>query len=767
MNDPTATAPTAKPEADETVSAETGGKVAARDADLRVQDADRASDFELHARAAARRSAAQAQMIETLRAGALKRFRVETDFARCVTPLLVFLGWKGDERRVAEALPHFADQLDLVGLRNTMANLNYRSNPLRRMSLADIDPRLMPCLFVPDNRAALVLRKRDPAGIHLFDSGDDDFKVVDPENIEGTVYVFEQIEPVDLREQQRMGWVRSVVQRFRPLVFQAAVMTALLYVLALATPLFIMAVYDRVIATGSHETLVYLGIGVSIALVCDLLLRTLRSRVMGYVGARLDNIIGTAIFEHILHLPTALTERATIGAQVARLKDFESVREFFAGQLAQVFLEFPFVLILVATVAILGGWLAFIPLVMAAMYGLIAYLVAPVIRDRVAAASQAASKRQEFLVETVAQMRALKYTAAEETWTDRYRVLSAASAMANYKMANLTSAIMTTAHVLMIFSGVAVMAAGTWRVMEQTMSIGALVAIMILVWRVLAPIQQAFMTQSRFEQVRSSIKQIDNLMNIKVERDPRMIAPPLPEFVGDVSFNRVSLRYSPEADPALVGVTFDVAQGELVAVTGRNGAGKSTLLKLIQGLYTPQAGNIRIDGIDIRQMDPFEVRNKVGYVPQDVHTFFGTIAQNLEMAQPTASQAEVEQAARLAHMYDDIMAMDDGFATRIGDQRSGHMPQGLQARLLLARAMLRDSNIYLFDEAVDALDRKGDEAFQDLINRVRGKATIFMVTHRPSYMRMADRLLYLESGHLRYNGNPGDVLDRLMKDYLV
>lgn len=712
------------------------------------------------------RAAQQEKMIHAMRDVALRRFNEESDFARCMVPLLVFLGWRGDQRRVAESLPHFAPILDLVGLRNAMASLNYESRPLKDMRLDNIDERLLPCLFVPKNGPSLVLKEVTDKGVSLYDSGSDEFVERRVGPIRGEVIVFKELE--DKKGQRgQTSWVRNIANRFSGLIYQSMFLTALLYILALGTPLFIMAVYDRVIATRSLETLSFLAIGVVIALTGDLILRAIRSRILGYVGARLDNIIGVAIFEHILHLPTSLTERATIGAQVARIKDFESVREFFAGQMAQVMLEFPFVLILVVVIGILGGWLAFIPIAMAIAYGIIAYLSATYVRKAVVEAAQAASKRQEFLVEMVGNLRAVKYTGSEKVWQDRYRSLSADVAMANLSMSRATAAISTVAHVLMISAGLAVMAAGTWRVLYDGMSIGALVAIMIMVWRVLAPIQSAFVTLARFEQVRNSVRQIDNLMGIKPERDPRAIVPELADFGGDVSFSRVSMRYTSDGDPSLVGVSFDVGQGERVAVTGRNGAGKSTLLKLMLGLYQAQAGNIRIDGTDIRQIDPFELRNKIAYVPQDVHLFFGTIAQNLELARPMSTMVELEQAAREANVYDDIMATDRGFMTRIGDSRSSALPTGFQARILLARAFLRRSPVMLFDEAIDSLDREGDQAFQTMLDKVHGQSTVFMVTHRPSHIRTADRLIYLENGHLRYNGPPGEVLDKLMKDYLI
>lgn len=693
-------------------------------------------------------------------------FRSISDFAACLMPLLDALGFKGTGRRIAEALPHFADTLDLVGFRNVMANLNYTSRPLD-VILNKLDDRLMPCLFVPfDGTGAKILIGYQENGELLWFNGATILEEsVQATALSGTAYFFSLVEEADTRSMQR-GWVRSIAERFRSLIWQTISMTCMVYIISLCTPLFIMSIYDKVIASAALDTLVYISIGAVIALGADMALRTIRSRVMGYVGARLDNIIGVAIFEHILHLPTALTERATIGAQVARIKDFESVREFFAGPMAMMFIEFPFVLILVLAIAILSGWLFLIPIAMTLIFAALAAFMTPMVRARVAESGQAASKRQEFLVEMVSNMRALKYTAAGTTWLQRYREMSAALAMCNFKTAMISALVNTIGHVIMMLAGVAVMAAGVILVLNQTMTVGALVAVMMLVWRVLAPIQAAFVTLGRLEQMRNSIKQIDNLMRIKAEREPRASVAPLKHIEGKVSFSRVSLRYTADGDPALVGVSFDANPGELVAIIGRNGAGKSTLLKLINGLYVPQAGNIRIDGIDIRQMDPFELRHATAYVPQESKMFFGTISQNLRLAVPTATEDDIIEAAKKANAYADIMALPEGFNTRVGDSRSGAVPVGLQQRIILARAYIRRAPVMMFDEVVDQLDNQGDKAFVEMLKEMRGHTTVFLVTHRPSHMRQADRLIVLESGQMLFNGPPEEGLSKLPKDFL-
>jgi len=226
---------------------------------------------------------------------------------------------------------------------------------------------------------------------------------------------------------------------------------------------------------------------VVIALACDLLLRFVRASALMFVGARMDNILGNAVFQRILFLPPSMLEHATIGAQVSRIKDFETVRDFFTGPMALVFLELPFVVVFIVVIAFLGGPIALVPLAMLVLMALLGFIVAPMVRAAVTEATRSGSKRQEFVVETLATVRTLKFCAAEGAWLDRFRDLSARAAMGSFRIAQYTSLINTSSHVLMIAVGTATIAFGVFRVFDGQMTVGALVASMILVWRVLRP----------------------------------------------------------------------------------------------------------------------------------------------------------------------------------------------------------------------------------------------------------------------------------------
>ncbi len=698
----------------------------------------------------------------------LANLREISDLAACLEVLLMALSWRGQQRNIAEAMPHFADELDITGFRNVMANLQFSSRP-ERMRLDEIDPRLMPCLFVADDMSACILMARSDFGMRVFDGGLGDYRTlsVSEMRVKGTAYFFQ---PVDLEEQkivqQKIGWFWMVMERFRSLVYQILGLTLLLNLLALATPLFVMAVYDKVVATGSMSTLAYFGVGVSIALVCDYVLRKIRTRIFAFVGARIDNIVGNEVFKRIMFLPPAFTERATIGAQVARIKDFESIRDFFTGPMAVVLFELPFSFIFIIVIFVLGGAIAFIPILMLVLFWLVGLAMGPMVRDAITETARFGSKRQELIIETISSMRAIKYSNSEETWLNRYRDISAKSSMASFRSSQVTSYLTTISHVLMISSGVATIGVGVFQVFAGAMSIGGLVAAMMLVWRVLGPLQSGFVTLTRIEQVRSSINQINNLMNINSEHKDAVINSNR-KVDGFISFGRVSLRYSPEADPALVGVNFDVNPGEVIALVGGNGSGKSTVLKLLLGMYTPQAGSIRLDQTDIRQLDLIELRQMLGYVPQTTQFFYGTISQNLRLANPAASDEEIAEACRLANLLEDIEALPKGFWTRIGEGTGGQLPTSFQQRLNLARCFIKKPRVMLFDEPGNGLDFEDDQIFMKTVERFKQEGVCsFIVTHRPSHLRIADKILWLENGHMKMYGATEEVKPLLPKDFL-
>jgi ATP-binding cassette subfamily C protein LapB len=695
-------------------------------------------------------------LADELRRGNLEAFQAASPYAACLMPLLTALGWRGDPRVLVEALPHFTSYLDLDGLRNVLAELSYATKPYD-MRPARIDGRLLPCLVVDTDGRPSVILSRDGAKLRVFDGVANTERDAIDVNVTGKVYLVEAIEAVREDVAAQTSFVARLIQRFRPIAGQLAIVTLFNDVLALAFPLFSMTVFDKVIGNRSPDLLVNLIAGVGVVFFIDFLMRGVRGRLLAYVGARVERLVAVAVLRHLLRLPVGFLESAPVGTQLARLKEFETVREFFTGPLAGVALDLPFLFVFLLVIAWLGGPLVAVPFLLGGILLLLGYVGSHLQQAGTQRASRARAQRHALSVEIVSNLRAIKQIGSADKWLERFRAASAASVGEGRKSQEIGAILQTVAQALTMLAGALVLVWGAARIIDAEMTVGALVGVMALTWRVLAPLQLGIATLSRLTQIRQGLTQIDQLLRLKPELTDRA-APAVVQrvFRGQVTLNRVSLRYKPEAEPALLGVDLAIKAGEMVGLAGHSGAGKSTALKVMAGLYAPQAGTVMLDGLDIRQMTPAELRIAATYSPQNRHLFYGTIAQNLRLAAATASTQELHSALADAGVLDEVLAFKNGLDTQLGDNAARGFPAGLLQRLALARVYLRPSSVLLLDEPGQWLDERGDAALIETLRRRKGKQTIVLVTHRPSHLAICDRVATFDAGRIVQMRAAGD-----------
>ena len=690
--------------------------------------------------------------------GLFSRFRTQSDLCRCVPHLLKALEWHGTARQLAETLPHVAETLDLDGLRKLMAGLGFRCNS-RRTSLENLEPHQIPCLFLPDKGYAQVVLAADDQGrLSVFDSQTGKI-VLAEDGIAGRIYLYRPMEPSAIPAH---SWIGSVVGRFRPLIWLALGLTIATNVVALTAPMFIMLVYGRVIPGEDLDLIPYLLGGLLIVLGIDWVLRGLRARILAYMGARGEFIVGTAIFQRILALPAWATEQTPVGTQVSRIKDFESLRDMFVGPLALLFYELPGTLVFIVALGVMDGWLLVCLAVSVLSYALLGVAAQPGIARRTLIAAQSNARKSSFLTDATAKMRGVKYSGAEDIWYERFRLLSGKAVEAEFRSQQFSGLVSQTAQTMGYLTALAIISTCVAATFTGGMPVGGVVAAMILTWRLVNPLQNGFLSLPTLVRVIRSAKQVDNLMRLNVEREVQTTRRAIPSFKGGISFARTSFRYSNDSDPVLLGVNFDIAPGQVLAIAGPNGAGKSTVLKLITGIYHPQAGAVRFDNVDIRQLDQATLRAALSYAPQRCDVFYGTIAQNLRFSYPTANDDELRWATRIVGLYQDIMALPEGFNTRVFDGQGDQLPHGFRQRLSLARTFLKPAKILLFDEPGNGLDFEADKAFQEAVERLRGKSTIVIVSHRPSHMRLADQIVYLQAGYVQKVGRFDEMKDLLL-----
>ena len=695
-------------------------------------------------------------------ADALNYFETDSDFSVCLPVLLAALEWRGDGRDLAEAMPHMVERLDLAELRNVLAHLGFTSAAYRTR-LDRVDPALLPCLFVPDTGGAKVVTAGNGDGVPVvFDSDTMGMTRLDAAGaLRGEAYVFSPARE-DTHAPERRTWTRRLLARFRPLLGFVAGLAVISALLALAPPIFVRSIFDTVLPTGDLSLVPTLLGGVLLVLALDAALRGLRGRILGHLAARTEYLVGNGVFQRILSLPPASVERVTLGEQMARIRTLESVRDTFQGPLLLVLADLPAILVYVTILGLINAQILIVIAAAAVLYACLGVATHGVQRRTTLRASRLAADRSAFITETLERLPMLRIAGVTGRWLERFRALSGEAAHAEWQARRVNDTVSALAHLIGLYTGVGALTVTVAAAMAGTGSAGTVLATMIIIWRLTGPMTNGFMAAGTLIRVMSSLRQIDTLMDLQGERETGPARPQRARMAGAVTFARVSFRYTMDADPALLGVSFSVKPGQVVAVAGPNGCGKSTLLKLLVRAYTPQAGSILIDGVDIRQMTPEELRTQISYMPQQCEIFYGTIAQNLLLAEPTASLAELEWAAGMAGLLDDVRARPEGWQTRISDTRAGQFPRGFRQRLSLARAFLRRAPLMLLDEPGNGLDNEGDRTFMAALDWFRGRSTVFLTSHRPSHLRRADLCIYLEHGAIKAVGTYDEIEDSLL-----
>lgn len=680
------------------------------------------------------------------------------NYIKAVHPLLFSLGYDGENRPIFESTPHRQDVLTLEELRELMANMGYLSNE-KRVALKDLPDH--PGLLHIEHRGVFVVLKADAVNIYLqnLERGKE---VILPrtEKLQGDFCYFYT---EDKRIKKEKTWLHGVAHRFHHMHAQLLVIGILNAIFGLTTPMFIRGVFDWAIASNSKETLLYLALGLGIALMSHHVVHIYQNRILAYIGARIHMIIGTSVLAKILKIPYHLVENASVSDQVTRIKQFDGLKEFFTSPLAQFFMEAPFFLFFIVILAFMGGPLVFVPIVLFILFAILAAVTFPLVRAGTRVSSFTHNQKLSFLLEAFRKINTLKFLGGEKSFEKRFEEKAYNQSKALEHNEIVMAYATNTAQILIKIGGVVTIIWGAVRVMDGLMTVGSLMAIVLLIWRALAPFQTAFMFLSQFDMTLSSMKQINQLMTIA----PENYAPtylPKKQISGDIFCDSLMFRYPSSPIPALQGIGMDAKKGEIITIMGENGSGKSTLLKLLLGFYPPMSGNIYLDQVDIKHIPVNHLRQSIGFVPQNIQFFHGTIEQNLILAAPHATREEIMHACKEAMVWDDICAMPEGLETRLSDRSLSELNSGFQQKLGLARAYLRKCSILIFDEPGSNLDLKGDAWFKKTLEKWHGEKTMLIVTHRPSVLKLSDKVLLLGAGKMRFFGPSIKLIEYMEKE---
>jgi ATP-binding cassette subfamily C protein LapB len=684
----------------------------------------------------------------------------QTPAEACLAPTLALFGWAGEGRRIREALPHFDRINDIEGLRSVLDRLGYGTSR-EAVKLSGIRPDFMPCFFSRGGIDVTLVVERDPDGTLLVFSGSSaTWQYLNVSDQSGwAVPIWDQSAKEESIE-QGTSWLFSAISQFKPVIAATIVLSFLGNLAALTVPIFVIFVYDFGIGTKSKEIVVMLAVGAGIVIATNLALRTIRARAMAYFGARIDALIGMRAFEVILNMPISMIETAPIGTQISRLKQFETMRDSFTGTLAASVIDIPFMFVFLIAIALWGGHLVWVPLSLIAVYGVLSAITVPATRSYVRAISATRQRRHLLLLEIVSKRRAIRALNAERIWIARHRELVEAIARLSHRAQRFNNIVQNLGEMLVSIAGIATLGFGALRVTNGSMTAGALIGTMALVWRVLSPLQSTYLSLPRLEQALQTFKQIDRLMKIRSERNARTPRSFFRKFKGKITIQRLAFRYPQRPEAVLRSIQLEINQGEMVAITGTSGVGKTTLMRLMAGLYPPTMGAVLIDNMDLRQIDPAEWRSQVAFLPESVKFFYGTLAQNIRLARPDATDAEVMRALMEMGFDADGGLLTEGLDQRLKAADFDNFPDALKQRLALARCFIKNAPIFLLDNPAAGLDSTSEEYLIQKFATLKGRSTVVFTTFRPSHMRLADRVVLLKDGQVALDGPPEKVIER-------
>ncbi len=640
---------------------------------------------------------------------------------------------------------------------------------VERPELKDISPLTLPCvLLLENNRSCVLTAIKDQVATVIFPEFNEEPQQINVESIakEYTGYaIFGATDnPIDkrietFRTPKGKRWFWDAIRHYGPIYRHAAVASIAINLIALASPLFTMNVYDRVVPNNATDTLWVLTLGIGLAYVFDFLLRTLRNHFVDLAGRNADVVISSMLVDKVLTMRLDHKPEST-GALVNNVREFESLREFFSSSTLLSCIDLPFLVLFLVFLGFIGGPLIIIPLIaMPILFG--AGILLQSLGKRAAEKSYAQNMHKNtILTEMVGGLEALKCCQGETRMQRMWEAIVESSAQANIETKKYSSLavgfsvfITQVVTVSMVVWGVYLIAAG-----ELTM--GGLIGCNILAGRAMAPLMQMAGLITRYQNSRISLDALNMLMETPSENtrsDSSVDFGPLdPTF----TFEDVSFTYPHAARTAVEGLNLRIAQGEKVGIIGRMGSGKSTLIRLLIGLYQPKDGAVKFGGVDIRQIAGTDLRSRVGFVPQDAMLFYGSVRDNIVLGNPALGDQPMLRAAAISGVSDFIRTNPEGFGAQVGEQGRA-LSGGQRQAVALARALIRDPEVLILDEPTSNMDTASEHAVQERLMKEMKKKTLILVTHRMSMLRLVDRIIVMDGGHIVADGPKEVVIQKL------
>lgn len=554
-------------------------------------------------------------------------------------------------------------------------------------------------------------------------------------------------------------WFWSTLKLSFPIYKDVLWASLLINLFVLATPLFTMNVYDRVIPNDAQETLMVFTIGIVFVYILDFFLKLTRGYLLELAGKKSDIIMSSIIFEKVLDLKMS-EHPVSVGSFASNLKDFESVRSFFTTATMTAVIDLPFAFIFLAVIYYIGGYLVLVPVFTMILILIYALVIRKPLQESIESSHEASAKKNSILIETLQNIETVKTMrmGGKRQWS--WEESTGEIAEKNLKSRMLSSSIPSVTNLFIQLNTVFVVVFGVYLIAEFELTMGGLIAVVILTSRTVAPMGQAAALISNYSDAKTSYTVLNDIISKEAERPHGKEFVERNKFTGKIEFKDVSFNYPGTEIPALTNVSFTINPGEKVAMIGRIGSGKSTIAKLILKLYEPNSGKILIDDIDIAQIDPANLRRYLSYVPQDINLFRGTIKENIVSTEQHPAVEDIINAAQVSGAEDFIKVHPLGFDMPIGERGAG-LSGGQRQSVGIARALMQDSSIMVMDEPTNAMDTTTELQLLKRLTVELKDQTVMLITQKLSLLSMADRVIVMHNSKILLDGPKDEVTKQL------
>ncbi len=542
-------------------------------------------------------------------------------------------------------------------------------------------------------------------------------------------------------------WFIPSIIKFKKPLLEVLAAALVMQLLAVISPLITQSVIDKVLVHGSLSTLDVLAIGLILITVFETILSLSRNYVFTHTTARIDVILSCRLFHHLFHLPLRYFESHRVGDTIARVRELETIRRFLTGLPMSTMLDAVFVIVYLIFMSFYSIRLTVLTLVSLPVLGIISFIATPILKSHIDDKFKCGAESQSYLVEAVTGVQTIKSYGIEPFIQKKWEGLLTNYTKAGFKMSvagNITGSI---AQMVERIFDIAILYYGALLVIDGNLTTGQLVAFRMLAGRVSQPVLRMVQMWQEFQQVAVSIERLGDIFNSRQEPYAQSMHSRGIQLRGNISFEKVRFRYKPEQSEVIRDMSFSLPPGRVIGIVGKSGSGKSTLSKLIQRLYLPESGRIRIDGIDVATIDPIWLRHQIGIVLQENYLFNASVRENIALQNPAASMEDIIRAARMAGAHEFITELSEGYDTVVGERGVG-LSGGQKQRIAIARALLTNPRILIFDEATSALDYESECIIQKNMKIMCRGRTVLIIAHRLSTLKDADYIMVLDRGQL-------------------